>query len=232
MEIKARYIIISAVGMMLLLVPGLSSPQLSTQTLQKVKQPLAVHNVYFSRISKSVPYRVPDILKEVAPIPGELTSQSRLLAVNKIRQYIALSAIPFVPPARVILKPEAPKSGKSYYAIHQGGNFPDACLWPVYTPSVAEGIPFSWTRKSGFLYFFFNTIPGKTYMVDLSVSYSADNKEPLAGLSGVYSGTATPQNGHIIIGFTANKSGSSLYLENRSTKGGMFFFRCELTQVN
>jgi len=232
MKIKARYIIISAIGMMLLLVPSMLSAQLSEQTLQRVKQPLAVDKVYFSGIPKSVPYRVPNILKKVPPIPGELTSQSRLVAVNKIRQYIALKAIPFVPPAHVILRPEAPKSGKSYYAIHEGGNFPDPCLWPVYTPSIAEGIPFSWTRQFGYLYFLFNTILGKTYMVDFSVSYSADNKEPLAELSGVYIGTITPQNGHIIIGFTANKSESSLYLTNRSSKGGMFFFRCELTQVN
>ncbi|MBP1599671.1 MAG: hypothetical protein H6Q05_5048 [Acidobacteria bacterium] len=83
-----------------------------------------------------------------------------------------------------------------------------------------QSTPF--TYVVGNLFFTFETVPGKTYMLDLFVSPEKDY-----GVGGLFNGVVRPQNGHILVGFTANASFSQLQVERQ-----FFFYRCELTQVN
>ncbi|MCK7504087.1 MAG: hypothetical protein MZV70_08250 [Desulfobacterales bacterium] len=116
----------------------------------------------------------------------------------------------------MILTPGAPKSGQSYYNIIGGWNLPAAA------PS---GV--SWIFANKAIGFSFATIPGKIYMVDLSVH----SFNQLINVSGAYNGSASPVDGHIFVGFSANSLESWLILTANSNSD-LCFYRCELTQVN
>ncbi len=47
-------------------------------------------------------------------------------------------------------------------------------------------------------------------------------------LTGAFQGVIPAQQGHVLVGFTARANRSGLDI----TGGRLFFFRCELTQVN
>lgn len=197
---------------------GVEPSQQPVQQLQKGIQPAATDGVYFSKTPQSVKLELPPELKTAPPSPAQLTSQSRLAAINKIRQNIALPPVQLIPPAHVILTPDAPRFRESFYSILVGSNYPNPKISPRTT-----------TNKN--LLFEFNTVPGKTYMIDLHVSQSTTEVNVKYNLSGIFTGTVTPKNGHIIIGFTAKTSNSSLDVA-RYASFSWNFYRCELTQVN
>jgi hypothetical protein len=200
------------------------------------KKPITMSGVYFSEIPHSAPAKSPPALKNLpnTPVihkfPVPLPHKTRNEAINQIRGVIGLKAFPLVAespvvPAQVILTPGAPISGKNYYTIWNGDNCPDLKV---------SRIRFS--RNPGFLDFWFKTIPGKTYMLDLSVD-SADStgvRRPIS-FTGVFEGSVTPpENYHVIIGFTATglKSFLRLGVSYSMSNDFMNFYSFEITQVN
>lgn len=225
MKIKTRYIILSLIGVILLVAPGM----LSAVEPVAVKQPITMKGVYFSKTPQSEKLTPPPELKNLPPTPAPLTPQVRNQAINQIRGTVGLSPLkPTVPaepvvPAHVFLMPDAPKSGLSYYVLYRGHNYPDPKSWT----GLEQAIPFSYGLDStSFLIFTFDTLPGKTYMIDLTLG-----PQKIFTLSGVFTGDVTPQGAHILVAFTANSRTSSLKV--RSKYSGFFvFWRGELTQVN
>lgn len=218
MKIKLRCIIIAVIGIMLLFVSGMVSAQRPVQQLQKGIQPTATDTIYFSKTPQSVQLELPPEHKTTPPSPAQITSQSRLTAINQIRRNIALPPVKLIPPTNVILTPDAPRFRDSFYSILVGSNYPN--------PKTI-----SRTTTNNHLLFEFNTVPGKTYMIDLLVSQSTTVVNVKYNLSGIFTGTVTPQNGHIIIGFTAKTSNSSLDVARYGSLSWNFY-RCELTQAN
>ena len=215
MKIKAKCVVAATIGITLFLGAGL----LLAQQPKGVYKAVALPGVHFSRVPQSVQMARPAELANVPPAPAALASQARQATYNQIRAAAGLAQTPpaAVVPARVILTPEAPKSGRSYYALYDGSNYPN---WLDAMAGMMQSTPF--TYVVGNLFFTFETVPGKTYMLDLFVSPEKDY-----GVGGLFNGVVRPQNGHILVGFTANASFSQLQVERQ-----FFFYRCELTQVN
>jgi hypothetical protein len=204
MKIKAGRIMAATITITLFLGPGL----LFAQQPKGVYKALAPQGIHFSKIPQQVQMDRPAEIVNVPPAPAALAPQVRQATYNQIRAAAGLAQTPpaAVVPARVTLTPEAPKSGNSYYILYNGYNFPDS----LYTYAVEK------------LIFSFETVPGKTYMVDLFVSPQKEY-----GFAGLFNGVVTPQNGHILVGFTANASVSHLHVYRK-----FYFYRCELTLVN
>ena len=230
MKIKTRYIILSLIGVILLVVPGM----LFAVEPVAVKQPITMKGLYFSKTPQHVPLTPPPELKDLPPTPAPLTPQVRNRAINQIRGVVGLSPLipatptaPVVPP-RVFLTPDKPKSGRSYYILVLGHNYPDPSLW---TGNIGQVLPFSYgaSASSSYLTFVFDTIPGKMYMIDLFMQ-----PERVFTLSGVFTGDVTPQGAHILVAFTANSTSSSLKVKAKTPPYTVpfFFWQCELTQVN
>jgi hypothetical protein len=86
-----------------------------------------------------------------------------------------------------------------------------------------------------FIYLYFGeTVPGKTYMLDLSVGDYPPHMDNAWQISGAYEGRVRPRKGHIIIGFTADNRETTLKLafagNAQFTKG--YFFSAELTRLD
>jgi hypothetical protein len=202
------------------------SSQIKQVTPIMVKQPVAADRIYFSKAPQKVQLSLFPALQKIPRsqvVP--LAPQGRLVAINKIRQQINLPALQQAPSAKVFLAPYATKSGKSSYVIDHGSNCPD--------PLALSGVDFipsgNILNPNGWLIFILQTIPGKTYMVDLSLN---SNNKPIV-FSGIFNGSITPpENYHVIIGFTANASQSDLSLNALPEVEFFTFFSCELTQVN
>jgi hypothetical protein len=212
MKIGTKHAVAAAIGITLFLGAGLLPAQ-QTKALHKA---VALPGVFFSKVPQNVQMARPAELANIPPAPAALAPQARMAAFNQTRTAAGLSQSPpaAIAPARVVLTPEAPKSGRSHYAIYQGSNYPD--------PYLSMGFPTPFTYVAGYLLFTFETIPGKTYMVDLYVSPHKDY-----GVAGLFSGIVRPQDGHILVGFTANAALSVLQVDRQFT-----FYRCELTLVN
>lgn len=214
MRIKTKHVVAAAIGITLSLGAGL----LHAQPPKGVYKALAPQGIQFSKVPQSVQMERPAELANIPPAPPPLPAGARQASYNQIRAAAGLvQATTAVVPAHVILTPEAPKSGRNSYAVYDGHNYPDPSLWK-FNP--AQTLPFAYTRNG--LYFSFDTIPGKTYMVDL---YVTPQKEYF--LQGAFTGKVTPQNGHILVGFTANARESQLRVGSY-----FYFYRCEITLVN
>jgi hypothetical protein len=215
MKINAKCIVAAAIGITLFLSAGL----LLAQQPKGVYRAVTLPGVHFSRVPQGVQMERPAELANIPPAPAPLPAPSRQASYNQIRAAAGLmqATTAVVAPAHVILTPDAPKSGQSSYALYNGYNYPDP---RVLTNGPPEIMPI--TYSTNHLTFTFDTIPGKTYMVDLFVS-----PQKMYTLQGAFTGTVAPQNGHLIIGFTANSRVSQLRVLS-----GFYFFRCELTQVH
>lgn len=215
MNTKAKSVVAAAIGITLFFGPGL----LFAQQPKGVYKAVTLPGVHFSRVPQSVQMTRPAELANVPPAPVALAPQARQATYNQIRAAAGLAQTPpaAVVPARVTLTPEAPKSGRSHYSLYNGHNYPN---WLEAMAGMMQSTPF--TYAAGYLSFTFETVPGKTYMVDLFVSPEKDY-----GLAGLFSGVVRPQNGHILVGFTANTNVSQLQVDRQ-----FYFYRCELTQVN
>lgn len=227
MKIKTRYIILCLTCMLLLVAPGM----LFAVEPIAVKKPITMKGVYFSQTPPSAPLSAPLELKNIPPRPAPLTPQMRNQAINQIRGAIGFSPLkPVVPtgpvvPAHVFLTPDVPRSGLSNYAVHLGHNYPDPRSWTMNEQALPLSYVTSYSAGS-FLLFTFDTLPGKTYMVDLIVAGPLTYK-----FEGVFAGEVNHQANHVIIGFTANSRSSALRVRQRDHIR-FFFWRCELTQVN
>lgn len=215
MKIKAKCVVAAAIGITLFLGAGL----LLAQQPKGVYKAVAPQGIHFSKVPQSMQMARPAELANVPPAPAALAPQARQTTYNQIRAAAGLAQAPpaAVVPARVTLTPEAPKSGQSYYSLSNGHNYPN---WLEAMARMGQSTPV--TYAAGYLTFTFETVPGKTYMLDLFVSPEKDY-----GLAGLFSGVVRPQNGHIIVGFTANANLSVLQVDRQ-----FYFYRCELTQVN
>lgn len=215
MKINAKCIVAAAIGITLFLSPGL----LLAQQPKGVYKALAPQGIHFSKVPQQVQMDRPPEIANVPPAPAALAPQVRQATYNQIRAAAGLmqATTAVVAPAHVILTPDRPRSGQSSYALYNGYNYPDP---RVLTNGPTESMPI--TYSTNHLTFTFDTIPGKTYMVDLFV-----DPQKMYTLQGAFTGTVAPQNGHLIIGFTANSRVSQLRVLS-----GFYFYRCELTQVN
>jgi len=86
-----------------------------------------------------------------------------------------------------------------------------------------------------FIYLYFGeTVPGKTYMLDLSVGDYPPHMDNAWQISGAYEGRVSPRKGHMIIGFTAVNRETTLKLafagNAQFTKG--YFFSADLTRLD
>jgi hypothetical protein len=215
MKIKAKCVVAAAIGITLFLGAGL----LLAQQPKGVYKAVAPQGIQFSKVPQSVQMERAAELANIPPAPAPLPAGARQASYNQIRVAAGLVQVTTtaVVPAHVTLTPEAPKSGHNSYAVFNGHNFPDPSQWKF---GPAQTMPMSYA--SGSMYFNFDTIPGKTYMVDLYVSPQKNYY-----LQGAFNGTVTPQNGHIIVGFTANARESQLKVGSY-----FYFYRCEITLVN
>jgi hypothetical protein len=204
MKINAGRIMAATITITLFLGPGL----LFAQQPKGVYKALAPQGIHFSKVPQQVQMARPAEIANVPPAPAPLPAPSRQASYNQIRAAAGLmqATTAVVTPAHVILTPASPKSGNSYYILYNGHNFPNT--------------PFTYAVEA--LIFSFETVPGKTYMVDLFVSPPKEY-----GFAGLFNGVVRPQNGHILVGFTANASFSHLQVDRQ-----FWFYRCELTQVN
>jgi len=230
MRIRARYLLLMLV--VLLVVPGVLLA-VNPTTLQ---ESAALKGVYYSETPQKMQLMLQDkLLKKPPPAPQELPLDRRVALINHFRQLAAsgpkgspaVLAAPLrqAPPRLVVLTPDAPRSGSNSYAITDGQNFPD----PTTMHRVGmEGVPpYTFVNNDPrTMFFYFKTIPGKTYMIDLSVS---GQTAPFS-LGWAYNGTVTPsQDSHIIVGVKANDTQIIFYLKSSAD---FYFYRCELTQVN
>jgi hypothetical protein len=215
MKIGTKHAVAAAIGITLFLGAGLLLAQ-QTKALHKA---VTLQGVQFSKLPQGVQMERPAELANIPPAPPPLPAGARQATYNQIRAAAGLVQVTTtaVVPAQVTLTPEAPKSGRNSYAVYDGHNYPDPGQWKFYP---AQTLPFAYTRNG--LYFIFDTIPGKTYMVDLTVT---PQKEYY--LQGAFTGKVTPQNGHILVGFTANARESQLRVGSY-----FYFYRCEITLVN
>jgi hypothetical protein len=170
--------------------------------------------------------------------PGPLTVAQRVSAANAVRQAagLNLAALGAIPPAHVVLTPDAPKSGKSYFCLYEAHSFPDAGFG-YYFGYLPPTMTCSLLGSESNMEFCFHTLPGATYMVDITIGPPPhpmpSQKPPAVRLCGALSDeVAIPPQGHIVVGFTANDSVTWLGLTPVLSGGGLYFFRCELTRVN
>ena len=225
MKIKTGSIMALAVGMTLMFDPVMVSPE----TFKQQMKPVALQRINFSKAPQGVQLVRPPALMDIPPSPAPLSPQMRNDAINQIRGAVGLTPLrPSAPagsvvPVHVVLTPDRPKSGLSTYAVLHGHHFPDPKNWEGLQQTIPfTCLPGEWESS---LLFNFDTLPGKTYMIDLFVG-----PQRVFILEGVFSGNVSPQDAHIIIGFTANSRIS--FLKVRTNAQGFFFWRGELTQVN
>lgn len=171
--------------------------------------------------------------KRVKRLP--LTSMQRVAAIRQVRQSVYGDILPQSlqldpdPPAVVELTPDAPRSGNHWYNVmgfdgpadnYAGGRSIESDIWP----------------NSYGLSFHFETIPGNTYLVDLSVSGYVEKWI----FSGAVEATVTPSDPnfeHILIAFTANSTHSGLrarvqFFQSSDWASPASFFGCVLTCVD
>ena len=214
MRIKAKCVVTAAIGIALFLGAGL----LLAQPPAGMHKAIALQGIHFSKVPQSVQMERPAELANIPPAPPPLPAGVRQATYNQIRASAGLvQATTAVVPAHVTLTPETPKSGRNSYAVYDGHHYPDPSQWK-WGPG--QTMPMSYSRNA--LYFAFDTIPGRTYMVDL---YVAPQKDYF--LQGAFTGKVTPQNGHILVGFTANARESQVRVGSY-----FYFYRCEITLVN
>jgi hypothetical protein len=148
----------------------------------------------------------------IGPSPPPLPAHIKLEAYNQVRKATGQPAVQAAPPARVILTPGAAQSGSNLFDVYDGANMPSR------GHAMLNG-------TAGYFFFRFQTVPGKTYLIDISLL------GPLWICSGAVEGQLKTQGGHLIAGFRATSTYETLLLKPGPSTMPVLF-RAELTQVD
>jgi hypothetical protein len=169
-----------------------------------------------------------------AQIPPALPSAMRLAAINQLRQQVGAQPASTQPPASVVLTPRNPyvvsANGNNSISMVgrltvSGSETGEACIRrPTRTP------PPDAPLYNDFLQFNVSTIPGKTYLLDLTgIAFPSQT----IVCEGAYNGPVQVQQGHILVPFIASYSQSFLLFKRTDNDPGLVvFYKAELIQVN
>jgi hypothetical protein len=165
--------------------------------------------------------------------PGSINAKPfstniKLNAVNKLRQDLKLAPVPTMPPAKVILTPKVPTMGESFFEVFGYYSNKKGITGLAYQSS---------TKELHNINFFFHTVPGKTYLLDLIIGnngYKWNCQLPVYGLPGALSDhEMSVQQGHLLIPFVAYSDKTNIRLFPKDHPNVyQYFSSAELTQVN
>ena len=164
-------------------------------------------------------------------LPATLTS--KLSIINKLRHDLKIPALQNLPPAKIVLTPAAPVYDANNWVSVIGFYQPSLKLFAVKARANASA-----SNSDNLFEVRFITIPGKTYLLDVTVSGGDNTEWKAASMSGPYSAIGTnsvvkPQQGHILIPFVPGYEVNTFHLMPLSSYPGWFRLeRIELTQVN
>ena len=201
------------------------------RTLQRQIVPQQLPKAIYSKTPQPFALkRDSELGKIITPRP--VSSPDRLNLIKQISSSAGLTATLAPPPVQVTLTPYAPRMRQNWYEIINGYNYPKGGIrWgSTQSPfSTIRGMPSMQSSPiSAIDFLFYETIPGKTYFLDISVGDSGVfwKIEGAANIPSIPS-----QNGHIFAGFTAASSKSIIRLMKHGYNLGGFF-KCELTRIN
>ena len=154
-------------------------------------------------------------------------ANAKLNLINNLRQGLKMTLVQSVPPAKVILTSQTLVSGGNYMKV-----------MGYYSPVYERGaICLRFNKDASyrdFLGLYFTTVPGKTYLLDVSI---ASTTKAWTNLTDGTASTVNEQQGHLFIVFIA--SGASrefaLYPPDLNYGPGLFtgyVYSAELTQIN
>jgi len=162
-----------------------------------------------------------------ATVHAPLQASVLLKAVNDIRKNLKLEPVPVPPPTKVVLTPQVPMVGKNYVAtttfIVSG--------WGGIQPNLG-----TLCLAGGWLTLSFETVQGKTYMLDIQLETVGNTPFPLEGaINGEIAMQVVSSSGfvkgHLLGAFTATQAQSSLKIRVEMSRFTSFS-RFELLQVD
>lgn len=142
----------------------------------------------------------------------------KLKAVNNMLKSLNMPPAPSVPPAKVVLTPSVPVVNKNFLVLNG-----------YYSPKDNKmSVRFA---QDQMIRYVFETVPGKTYLLDISVDANSrwKIKTPSSWMTNVID-----QQGHLLIPFIAppNNSFFQLQLNAPYLGGSCNIGSAELTQIN
>jgi hypothetical protein len=161
-------------------------------------------------------------------VPKPLTAGVKLKYFNKLMQDNKLPAAHNLPSAKIVLSPAVPKIGSNSISVTG-----------IYSP-YEEWIALRVLNTTNlflqdYLKFIFSTVPGKTYLIDISINGTSNWIKSNV----IYYGfePVKAQQGHLLIPFISTGDEYCLFLlpaDNSGARGGIYhdFYSAELTQVN
>ncbi len=167
----------------------------------------------FALAAELPPIKTNVVFRPIAP-------DLKLKAVNNMLKSRNIPPAPSVPPAKVVLTPAMPVVNNNYLQVMVGSYSPK-------TNSMAV------MYNSGHLIkYFFETVPGKTYLLDISVD--ANSKWYVYNTASGQIPNMSDQQGHLLIPFIATNTFSliTLYLHAAYSGGWCHVGSAELTQIN
>jgi len=205
------------------------SSESSVRDLQANKESnsRAMPKVKILQATKSSTSKANELMKSVPKAPAPLTKAQFDSAIAQVRSGASLPSTGSTGD-QVVLTPDEAKSGDNYFWMLWG-----CILWDSSTNIMAAQALANATvnTESSSLGVLFDTVPGKTYLLDLWVNDPYTGAEPWKILD-EFSHTVSqmfPQDGHILYGFIASDDDSSFWLI--PTNGTQTFFKAILTPV-
>ncbi len=169
-------------------------------------------NVVSSPIAAGLPQLNTNVV--FRPISPDL----KLKAVNNMLKSLNMPPAPTVPPAKVVLTPAMPVVNNSYLY-----------LTGYYAPKINSiAVKFDKTQRINYV---FETIPGKTYLLDISVG--ANSQWTIYNNASGWIPNMSDQQGHLLIPFIARLNNCHFQLQlNAPQSVYCYVGSAELTQIN
>jgi hypothetical protein len=176
--------------------------------------------------------------------PKSLSTESRAAVIKKLHSLTGKfkERSGSNPSPQITLTPDKPRSGMYWIKLFRGEFNPRGTMYYI-NQSVTYGDPYIKLQANlhSRVYLHFEpTIPGKTYLVDLSVSnvVNGPNSSWLVAISNpngppIDEHRVTPQGGHLLFAFLASDSSIEYIVRlDPHTESNAALFSCQLTRVD
>jgi len=164
--------------------------------------------------------------KQVTKKPTSLSKVEKAATVKRVRTLAGIKRknLPPAPPAIITLSPDSLTQGKSWLGMLKGAIRPKKNQQDVAYMTIGphEGV---------YLLHFEPMIKGSPYLLDCEVAAYPEG-EMLWEVHGAFNGVVEEQAGHLLIGFIAADTVSTLSISRHSGLVLGHLFKCELTRVD
>jgi hypothetical protein len=194
-----------------------------------IKAVSAAHK-YITTIHKATPAQIPQGVSASSGMAvKELPANTILDAFNETRSLGGQTQVQSAPAPILSLSPTYPAAGQSFLGLYSKNGETSFTSQPGNFGQVSGGS----------FFFYLKTVPGKTYLLDLSLgSRTNDPKVSLRGaiqgnvnMQGFNQSTPVTYTGHLLGAFTATSAQTQLYIDVPLDRI-MYFWKLEMRQVN